>query len=148
MHSISDDTVTLGEAIEQMRIEEDPSGEITKGMSDGTAAAFDMHDAVHVLFGCGTSLKDEIAAHVWMKFGTTARVADMHKAVANQEHRKALSGIGHLKLIRTWVTMIPSIASIIVRARRMTKPIPFEELPALKKRSVAEIRREHGIMLA
>jgi fructose-1,6-bisphosphatase/sedoheptulose 1,7-bisphosphatase-like protein len=59
----------------------------TTDMSANTATALDMHDAVHILFGCGTSLEGEIAAHVWMKFGTTARIREMHGAVAQDEHR-------------------------------------------------------------
>ena len=143
--TVGDSSITLGEAIERLRKAEDPTGGVTAGMSSGTAEAFDMHDAVHVLFGCGTSLEEEIAAHVWMKFGTTAKLVDMHKAVANQEHRKVLSGIGHFKVLGTWLRMLPRIVGIIARTRRMKKPVAFEELSRLKQQPVVWIRNEHGI---
>lgn len=114
-------------------------------MSGDSAAAFDMHDAVHVLFDCGTSLEDEIAAHVWMRFATTANIRDMHRAVANQEHRKVLAGLGHGTVVRTWLRMLPRIVAIIVRAQRMPRRIPFDELEQLKSRTVAQIRVEHGL---
>jgi hypothetical protein len=139
------DQQTLADAIEQLRRLEDPNGETTAAMSRDTAAAFDMHDAVHVLFRCGTSLEDEIAAHVWMKFATTANIRDMHRAVANQEHRKVLAGLGHGTVARTWLRMLPRILTIIARSRRMTRPIAFDQLEQLKQRSVAQIRAEHGI---
>lgn len=147
MTQVSDSSITLSEAISRLRKAEDPTGEVTTGMSSGSAGAFDMHDAVHVLFGCGTSLEEEIAAHVWMKFGTTAKLRDMHKAVANQEHRKVLSGLGHVKVVGTWLCMLPRILGIIVRSRRMKKPVAFEELARLKERAVLSIREEHGIQI-
>ncbi len=141
----SDDLLTLGEAISRMRAAEDPTGEVTAGMSAQTAAAFDMHDAVHILFDCGTSIREEIAAHAWMKFGTTVQLREMHRALAQQEHRKVLSGVGHLKLVGIWLTMLPRIASIYLRTRNMQKPIVYERLEALKSQRIKEIRSEHGI---
>jgi ubiquinone biosynthesis protein Coq4 len=88
--TVINNSLTLGEAIERLRREEDPDGQTVAAMA-GDTAAFDMHDAVHILFGCDTSLEGEIAAHVWMKFGTTAKIGDMHRAVANKEHRRVLA---------------------------------------------------------
>ncbi len=144
-HTDTDALLTLGEAIARLRGAEDPAGEVTSGMSSNAASAFDMHDAVHVLFGCGTSLEDEIAAHVWMKFATTAKVSEMHRAVAQDEHRKALSGLGHVKVLSTWLRMLPRIFQIIARARRMKKRIGFEKLAELKEQPITAILDEHGI---
>ncbi|MBX9945058.1 MAG: hypothetical protein K2Y40_13320 [Reyranella sp.] len=139
--------LTLGEAIARLRATDDPSGEVTAAMNAAATHAFEQHDAVHVLFSCGTSVQDEIAAHVWMALGTTARLGEMHRAVASAEHRQVLSGIGHLRLVGIWVTSLPRILGIAFRALRMKKKVAFERLDELKGRSVVSIRQEHGIIV-
>ena len=92
----------------------------------------------------GTSIQDEIAAHIWMALGTTAKISKIHKAVANAGYRKVLSGIGHLKLVGTWLTALPRILMIAVATMRMKK-IAFEELAQLKDMRLSEIRAVHGV---
>jgi hypothetical protein len=140
-----DASLTLAEAIQRLRLAEDSSGEVTTGMSANAAQAFDMHDAVHILFGCGTSVEGEIAAHVWMKCGTTANIGEMHRAVAQDQHRKALAGIGHATALLTWLRMLPEIVRIVVRARRMKKRIAYDRLSELKQQTIAAIHEEYGI---
>lgn len=141
----SETSITLGEAIQKLRASD--KGETTNRMSVEIAQAFEQHDAVHVLFNCSTSIQDEIAAHVWMVFATTAKISEMHRAVANQEHRIVLSGIGHLRLIGIWFVSLPRIIGIIFKSLLMKKKLAIEELSTLKQQSIIEIRREHGIVL-
>jgi hypothetical protein len=141
----SQPSLKLGEAIELLRKTDDPDAMTTKSMNSVAAQAFEQHDAVHVIFGLGTSVQDEIAAHVWMALGTTAKISEMHKAVANAEHRKILSGIGHLKLVGTWFTILPRIFLIALATMRMKKKIAFEELASLKNMKLTEIWFEHGV---
>ena len=82
-----------------------------------------------------------------MAFATTAKIREMHRAVANQEHRNVLSGIGYLKLMGIWFTSLPRIISIISKSLHMKKRLVVEELSQLKEQSIVEIRREHGIIL-
>lgn len=140
-------TMTLGEAIQELRVVEERKSDISTKMSNAMMQMFEYHDAVHVLFGCGTTLKDEIAAHVWMVFGTTAKLSEMHSSVANLEHRNVLSGIGHLKLVGIWVSCLPHIFSIIARCSQMKKRLALEELAKLKEQPLCDIRREHGIVV-
>jgi hypothetical protein len=140
--------MTLAEAIMRMRAEEDPAGKVTTAMSANTASAFDMHDAVHILFGCGTSLQGEIAAHVWMKFGTTAKLSDMHSAVAQREHKNVLRELGHFKILRTWLGMLPTLIGIVGQARRMKKKVAFDRIEELKRKTLSAILDEHGIELS
>ena len=137
---------TLGEAIRELRASE-TEGDITSRMPEAEIQLLDQHDAVHVLFNCGTFIQDEIAAHIWMTFATTAKVSEMHRVIANQEHRNILSGIGHLKLVWIWVISLPRIISIIFKSLRMKKRLAVEELSKLKEQPIIEIRREHGIVL-
>lgn len=146
-HADLDMTLTLGEAITRMRAVEDPTGDLTNRMVAGIPV-FDMHDATHILFGCDTSLEGEIAAHIWMLFGTTVDVREMHRAVAKAEHRKVLGGLGHFKVLRTWAGMVPRIVGIIGKAKRMKKRVDFERMEELKKQTIAGILAEHGISRA
>ena len=139
-------TFTLGEAIQKLRAVE-AEGDLTTRFSVEVERAFEQHDAIHIMFDCGTSIEDEIDVHIWMVFATTADIGEMHRVFANQEHRNVLSGIGHFKLLGTWFISLPRIFSIIFRSSRMKKRLAIEELSKLKQQSIIDIRREHGIVL-
>jgi hypothetical protein len=138
-------TSTLGEAIQTLRTAQ-AAGDLTDQFSE-LEQAFDRHDAIHILFDCGNSIQDEIAVHIWMIFATTVDINEMHRAVAKREHRNVLSGIGHFKLLGTWLVSLPRIISIIFKSLRMKKRLAVEELSKLKQQSIDDIRREHGIVL-
>jgi hypothetical protein len=138
--------ISLGEALQNMHDAEVEDNFADKISAD-VAQALEQHDAVHILFNCGTSIQDEIAVHIWMLFATTADISEMHRAVASQEHRNALSGIGHFKLLGVWLTNLPRIIGIIVKSRRMHKRLAVEELSMLKEKSILEIRQEYGIVV-
>lgn len=140
-----DPAMTLGEAIQKMRASE-PEDMANQASAD-IVQALEQHDAVHILFNLGTSIQDEISAHVWMVLATTANINEMHRAVATQEHRSVLSGIGHFKLVNIWFSSLPRIVGIIFKSLRMKKKIAVEELSRLKEQSVLAIRQEHGIVL-
>jgi hypothetical protein len=139
-------TITLEQAIQELRQREEKNN-IALKMSDEIPQTFEQHDAVHVLFGCRTTIEDEIAAHIWMLFGTTAKLGEMHRTVANQEHGNVLSNIGHLKLIGIWLVCLPRILSIIIKCSRMKKRLVLEELEKLKKQPLCEIRRQYDIIV-
>lgn len=139
-------SMTLGEAIQKLRTSE-AEGNLTNKFAAEIDQAFEQHDAIHVLFNCGNSIQDEINVHVWMVFATTANISEIHRAVASQEHRNVLDGIGHFKLIGIWLTCLPQIISIIFKSLSMKKRLAVEDLSKLKKQSIIDIRREHGIVL-
>jgi hypothetical protein len=139
-------TSTLGAAIQTLRAAQ-AAGDLTDQFSGELEQAFDRHDAIHILFNCGNSLQDEIAVHIWMIFATTVDISEMHRAVADREHRHVLTGIGHFKLLGTWLVSLPRIISIIFKSLRMKKKLAVEELAKLKQQSIDDIRREHGIVL-
>lgn len=138
-------TMTLGEAIQALRASES-EGDMTNKVTMDVARLLEQHDAIHILFNCGTSIEDEIAAHVWMIFATTAKLSEMHRAVADQEHRNVLTKVGHLKLLSTWFTCLPRIIGIILKSLRMKK-LPIEQLSQLKEQTVLAIRQNYGITL-
>lgn len=140
-----DPAMTLGVAMRKLRAAEPE--DFAREMPMEIAQIVEQHDAVHVLFDCGTTLQDEIAAHVWMLLATNAKVREMHQAVASQEHRVALSGIGHLKLLGVWLLSLPRLLSIVVKSWRMEQRLAMERLTELKEQPIVAIRRAHGIEL-
>jgi hypothetical protein len=140
-----DPSMTLGAAMQKMRALEPE--DLANKVSADMLQALEQHDAVHILFDLGTSIQDEIAAHIWMVFATTADIGAMHRAVANQEHRNVLSGVGHLKLTGIWISSLPRIIGIFFKSLRMRQKVVVEDLSRLKEQTVLEIRREHGIVL-
>lgn len=141
----SNPSMTLDEAIRKMRASE--TEDFASETSTELERLADQHDAVHILFDCGTSIQDEIAAHVWMLFATTAHLSAMHRAVATQEHKGVVSRIGHITLGHVWLSSLPRIIGIVFKSLRMKKRVAMEELARLKTLTVAEIRQEHGITL-
>jgi hypothetical protein len=139
-----DVSLTLGEIITRMRAAEDPTGELTNRMGS-SIPVFDMHDATHILFGCDTSLEGEIAAHIWMVFGTSVKVGEIRRAVAQVEHRKVLSQFGFSKVVAAWFRMLPQFIGILAQARRMKKRVELDRIDELKKQTIASILDEHGI---
>jgi hypothetical protein len=139
--------ITLEQAIQELRQREEQQNNISIKMLSKISPTFEQHDAVHILFACGTTIEDEIAVHIWMLFGTTAKFDEMHQIVANQEHGNIISNIGHLKLIRIWISCFPRILNIIIKCSRMKKRLALEELEKLKKQSLCEIRCQYGIVV-
>jgi hypothetical protein len=144
-HLGCDPSMTLGEAIQKMRASEPQDFAIQA--SAGVMQLLEQHDAVHILFDLGTSIQDEIAAHIWMMLATTANVSQMHRAVATKEHRSVLAGIGHLQLMGIWCSSLPRIIGISFKSWRMKRKIAVEDLSRLKQQSVLAIRQDYGIVL-
>ena len=82
-----------------------------------------------------------------MIFATTASIKKIQRAVADKEHHRLLSGIGHLKLVRLWLSSFPRISGIIFKSLRMKKKLSVEDFSKLKGQSIVEIRQEYGIVL-
>jgi hypothetical protein len=140
-----DPLMTLGAAIQQMRASE-PEDFATQASAE-MMRSLEQHDAVHILFDLGTSIQDEIAAHIWMMLATNANVSEMHRAVATQEHRSVLAGIGHLQLMGIWCLSLPRIIGIFFKSWQMKRKIAVEDLSILKQQSILAIRQDHGIVL-
>lgn len=140
-----DSSITLGDAIRKMRAAEPE--DMANQVPAEIVPALEQHDAVHILFNLGTSIQDEIAAHVWMVCATTANIGEMHRVVATREHRSVLSGIGHLKSIGIWLSSLPRIISILFKSLRMNQKVDVQDFSRLKEQSVLEIRQKYGILL-
>lgn len=110
-------------------------------------ADIDMHDAIHVLFGCPTHLGGEILAHVWTAFGTTVPLQAMHRVNRHPDHRNVLAEIGHRHLLKTWLKSIPQILMTVIRGLRMKRRWPAEHYVVYLDQHLCDLRQEFGIHL-
>ncbi len=105
---------------------------------------FHRHDAVHVVFGCSTSLPDEAVVKLASLFGTTGRFSvlrgyalydslDIYRSLALRDILTAL-----------WVAPI-LVPRTVARCLRQRKPWPWSDFAGLLDRPLEDLRREHGI---
>lgn len=141
-------TSTLREGVEELRQAEGADGDASQDISPDLLRDIDVHDAIHVLFGCPTSLEGEIAAHVWTMFGTTVGMKDMRRVNTHRDHRAVLAEIGHRRLAKRWARSLPVVVSVAYRAFRMTRRWPADELASYLEERLCDVRREFGIRLA
>jgi hypothetical protein len=146
-HLRPDSTQTLREGIAELRRAEGAGTDAAETFAPELKRDIDAHDAIHVLFACPTSLVGEIIAHVWTVFGTTARMADMHRVNAHGDHRAVLAQIGHGRLLRTWLRSLPRILAAICSARRMKRRWPVEQWESFLDQRLCDLRRDFGIRL-
>lgn len=138
---------TLREGINELRAAESQDTDAAEIFAAELKDDIDSHDAIHVLFACPTTLEGEIAAHVWTAFGTTAKLADMHRVNAHNDHRTVLRQIGHRRLLWTWLKILPRILVTICNAQRMKRRWPVEETLSFLDRHLCDIRKDSGIRL-
>lgn len=143
----ADCSLTLREGIAELRSAEGAEGDAANQVAPELVHDLDVHDAIHVLFACPTNVAGEVIAHVWTALGTTARLADLHRVNAHEDHQKVLAQIGHWKLLKTWLRSLPRILGTIRRARRMVRRWPIEQMEVYLDRPLNEIRREFRIEL-
>lgn len=140
-------TQTLREGIRELRTYEGATHDASENVALDLADAIDMHDAIHVLFGCPTSLFGEIIAHVWTALGTTVKMQEMHRVSRHDDHRQALSKIGYRRLIATWLVNFPSILTTLICAMRMQLRWPAEDFILYLDQRLCDLRENFGICL-
>ena len=117
-----------------------------RGISPAASEFFRCHDAAHVVFGCDTTLLNEMIVKVWSFFGTTGGLGLLrhYRLPESQEIYETLawSDIASVGLRST--VLFPLV---LVRARRMRKRWPWSEFDRYLAVPLAEIRREFGIEL-
>lgn len=140
-------TQTLHQGIYEFHQAEVPEHDASETVAPELLADIDMHDAIHVLFGCPTHLGGEIIAHVWTALGTTVPLQAMHRVNRHQDHRSVLAEIGHRHLIQIWVRSIPQILMTVLRALRMKRRWPAENYVAFLDQRLCDLRHEFKIRI-
>lgn len=121
-------------------------GDVSQDIANADlASALDGHDAVHVVFGCDITDRDEILAHFWMLFGTDLTMADMKRANEVGEHMEYARKVHRDHKPWMLLVLLPKAFRIFLRSLRMTKKWPFKDYQALLDRELGSLRREFGI---
>lgn len=139
-------TLTLAEGIAEY-YRDNPG--LVRGTQLSVAAQefFRCHDAVHVVFGCGTSLPDEAIVKMASMFGTTAGLSvlrgyRLHESI---EIYKQLRVTEVLLAIALSALIIPGT---IYRCLRQRKRWPWDTFSSHMDTPLNDLRAEYGIRVA
>lgn len=138
---------TLRQGVLELRAAEGADGDAAENVAADLVHDIDVHDAIHVLFGCSTDLSGEIVAHVWTLFGTTMELRDMRRVNMHEDHRAVLARIGHRRLLGTWWRSASGIAATVARALRMKRRWPAQDYVEYLDMRLCDIRAQFGITL-
>lgn len=139
--------MTLQEAIDELRLAEGEEIYLPEKLAPEIRQAIDAHDAVHTIFGCDISKRDEVAAHVFMLLGTTVTMKELKSVATHRDHRKMTTDAGHLEMLKTAVGAFPRLAKASWTALKMTKRFPWQNYNKYLDRKLSEIRSEFGIRI-
>lgn len=115
-----------------------------RGASESAREFFRCHDAAHVVFGCDTSLTNEGMVKLWSFFGTTGGLGLM-RDYRSPESREIYRRIHPSEVISTGVQLLPLVAKVLMRCRRMKKRWPWSEFELHRGRKLIDLRYEYGI---
>lgn len=111
-----------------------------------TTEFFHSHDACHVLFGLDTTLPDEGLADLWTIFGTNIGLGRYSNYLrTNAAARQLVRDIGLFQTIVTALRLLPSVARVFLRSRKMKKKWPWGEEGHYLDRALVELRNEFNI---
>lgn len=117
-----DDVLTLRQGMAAHRAS---LGEAYIALDDPDAAElFHAHDAIHVLFGCDTSLRGESLADLWTLAASDITVAQYLTYLNHPDVQAAFKGHSAWDWLRTFLKLIPDLFRVLVRARRMPRRWP------------------------
>jgi len=141
-----DSRQTLAEGIAEYR-RANPGLLRRRDMSGAAQAFFRCHDAVHVVYGCGTSLHDEAIVKLASIFGSSGgfgvlRGYRLHEA---REIYKTLDAAETLRVVAQSVVIVPRT---MLRCLRQRARWPWDDFEALLDTPLAELRRRFGIRVA
>lgn len=114
-------------------------------LSGESQELFRLHDTAHVVFGCDTSLHDEVLIDTWTIFGSDIGFWAYAQYLRVPEARDIVTGTGVWHTLTAFVRSLPDVVSTVRHARRMTHKWPWRDHDAYLDRPLAEIRRELGI---
>ncbi len=113
-------------------------------LSAPAAAFFRSHDAVHVVYGRGTSLPDEAVVKLASLFGTTGGLSVLG-GYALHDSQDIYRTLRLSEILRTLVAAVIIVPRTLVRCLRQSRPWPWTDFEALRNQPLRDIRRRFGI---
>lgn len=105
------------------------------------------HDVAHIVFGCDTTIYGEGVVKIWTTFGTNLgfwKVVNGYNEASAFELFSMYSFSHVIKNISRYLLVIPKA---IIRAKKMTKPWPFDDYKPYLNTPISEIRKEFNIQV-
>ncbi|MEP6823988.1 MAG: hypothetical protein ABI919_04175 [Ramlibacter sp.] len=127
--------------------EANPSLAKGRGLSPAAHEFFRCHDAVHVVFGCGTALNEEAVVKIASILGTTGGLGVLrgYRLHESLEIYKKLRVVAVLFSIAQSVFVVPRT---IFRCLKQTRRWPWNNFEQYMQIPLREIREEFGIRVA
>lgn len=116
-------------------------------LSPSTRQFFRSHDAVHVVYGCSTTMSDEAVVKIASLFGTTGGT----KVLRGYAHREAREIYRNLPIGSTLFALLVSpylIFRTVWRCTRQLKRWPWEQHEEFLNLPLCELRSQFGIKVA
>ena len=108
---------------------------------------FRSHDTVHVVFGCDTSIHDEVLADVWTIFGSDLGFRNYldYLEPLKEDLQNIVDDVGLTRFIWQSLKAVPDALSVIVRTRAMREKWRWADHRDFLNRPLKDVRDQLNI---
>jgi len=103
------------------------------------------HDAMHVVFGCDTSISGEFRVDAWTLFGSTMTLKEGIAYNKVAEAQSTFKEIGYAKLALGAILSLPLVFRVMFRAFSMKRKWPWREWKSFEHTPLQKIRSQFQI---
>jgi hypothetical protein len=144
-YQLPDSTVSLQEGLSEYYASRE--GLVRgRGVSAAASEFFRCHDAAHVVFGCNTTLLNELIVKLWSFFGTTGGLG-LLPAYRLPESQEIYDQLSWRDIAVVGLRSIVLFPLVLWRCAQMKRRWPWSEFDSYLAVPLVEIRREFGIVL-
>ena len=118
-----------------------------RALSPQAQAFFRCHDAVHVVFGCGTTLNDEAVVKIASILGTSGGWGVL-RGYRLHESREIYKKLRVSEMLRSILHSVVLVPRTVIRCLRQQRCWPWEDFEAYARVPLRQIRDEFGIRVA
>ena len=118
-----------------------------RALSPQAREFFRCHDAVHVVFGCGNALDDEVVVKIASILGTSGGIGVLRGYRLHESldiYRKLRAG----DVLRSMARSVILVPRTVIRCLRQTRRWPWDDFDRYAGVPLAKIREEFGIRVA
>ncbi|MEM7098371.1 MAG: hypothetical protein AAF541_08960 [Pseudomonadota bacterium] len=121
------------------------SDQLTSRMlSEDAKRFFRSHDVVHVVFGCGLTLQDEVVVKISSFFGTTGGF-EVIRGYRLPESKEIYDALRWWEIMRTTALSLVLVPQTISRCFRMRRRWPWRDFDVYLDTPLVELRKQFGI---
>lgn len=146
--------ISLRQGIEEYH-RANPNIFIKDGIDPEAQEFLDLHDRIHVVFGCDTSFREEMMADLWTMYGSDLGFLGYAKYIKNPALKmigQDFQERGNREAMRKEIkaSLLPSLVlwpKIFWRSRRMKQKWPWKDGERYLDMPLGEIRKQLGIQI-